>query len=73
RPAVLGLTVSIEDNLPTLLRTVDEVTRMMPELPVIVGGQAAAAAAALGLAAPVVEHSRDMLSAVERLTAAPAA
>ncbi len=73
RPAVLGLTVSIEDNLPTLLRTVDEVTRMMPELPVIVGGQAAAAAAALGLAAPGVEHSRDMLSAVERLTAAPAA
>ena len=72
RPAVLGLTVSIEDNAPTLLRTVVELTRMMPDLQVIVGGRAAAAAAARGLAASVVEHSGDMLSATERLTAAPA-
>jgi methanogenic corrinoid protein MtbC1 len=40
KPDMLGLSLSIYSNLPSLLGVLDAVTRAHPELPVLVGGQA---------------------------------
>lgn len=40
RPDLLGLSLSIYFNLPSLLRALDEVSAKYPDLPILVGGQA---------------------------------
>jgi methanogenic corrinoid protein MtbC1 len=40
KPDLLGLSVSIDSNVPAMLKALDAVTAAHPELPIIVGGQA---------------------------------
>jgi PAS domain S-box-containing protein len=70
RPAVVGLTVGMPENVPTLLREVAELGRLEPAPQVIVGGRVSAQAIAQGLTAPVVEHSEVVLAIMETLTLA---
>jgi MerR family transcriptional regulator, light-induced transcriptional regulator len=50
KPDLVGLSLSITDNLPALTRALDALTSCYPELPVLVGGQALARGAAGALA-----------------------
>ena len=71
RPDVVGLTVGMSLNVPTVIREVHEVTQLEHAPRAMVGGRAAADAVRYGLSVPVVAHSDEVLAAVEALLAAP--
>jgi diguanylate cyclase (GGDEF)-like protein len=71
-PAVLGLTVSMGLNVPTLLWEIEEVSKLDHPPAVMVGGRALAAAVERGLIAPVIADAEHILPVVQRLIATPA-
>ena len=71
RPDVLGFTVTMALNVPTMIWEIHEIIRLEAPPRVMTGGRAAAHAAKQDLSAPVVEHCDQVLSVIERLLAAP--
>jgi len=70
-PAVLGLTVSLTVNVPTLFWEVEEVGKLDDPPAAMVGGRALAAAGEEGLSAPVVADAEQVVAVVKRLIATP--
>jgi diguanylate cyclase (GGDEF)-like protein len=70
-PAVLGLTVSIPQNLPAFIRTLRAVSALEEPPAIFAGGLAVAAAIEQGLAIASVQSTEFLIEAVEALLAAP--
>lgn len=71
RPAVLGLTVSMALNVPTLLWEIEEISKLDHPPVVMVGGRALAAAIDEGLSAPVIADTERIAAVVKRLIVNP--
>jgi diguanylate cyclase (GGDEF)-like protein len=71
QPDVLGFTVSMGLNVPTMIWEIHELTELEQPPRVITGGRAAASAVKQGLSAPVVERCDQVLAVIKRLLAAP--
>jgi diguanylate cyclase (GGDEF)-like protein len=71
RPAVLGWTVSMALNVPTLLWEIGEISKLDHPPAVMVGGRGLADAIDQGLSAPVVADSEHVVAVVGRLIADP--
>ena len=73
RPAVVGLTVTMWLNVPTLLWEIEEISRLDQPPAVMVGGRALSAAVDQGLSAPVVADVEHVVAVAEHLIAGPPA
>ena len=71
RPDVLGFTVSMSLNVPTMIWEIHELTKLDQPPRVMTGGRAAASAVTQGLSAPVVDHCDQVLAVIDRLLGAP--
>jgi diguanylate cyclase (GGDEF)-like protein len=71
RPAVVGLTINMSLNVPTLLWEIEGLAKLDPAPAVMVGGRALAAAIDGGLTAPTVADAEQVLAVTQRLIAAP--
>jgi diguanylate cyclase (GGDEF)-like protein/PAS domain S-box-containing protein len=71
RPDVLGFTVSMSLNVPTMIWEISEIAKLEQPPRIITGGRAAVTAVKQGLSAPVVEHCDQVLGVIERLLGAP--
>lgn len=69
RPDLVGLSVTMPQNLPTLASAIDEINKLERPPRVIVGGRLAEQAVADGVPAAYVRRSDELLEAVERLLA----
>jgi diguanylate cyclase (GGDEF)-like protein len=70
-PAVLGLTVSMWLNVPTMIWEIEHLAKLEQPPAIMVGGRAADGAVERGLRTPVVSDCEHVIEIVERLIAAP--
>jgi diguanylate cyclase (GGDEF)-like protein len=71
RPAVVGLTVSMWLNVPTLLWEIEELAKLVPTPGVMVGGRALPPAIDQGLSVPVVADVEQVVAITQRVVAGP--
>ncbi|MEO5634143.1 diguanylate cyclase [Gaiella sp.] len=71
KPAVLGLSVTMPLNVPGLIREVEAVGALANAPQILVAGQAAPLLLEQGLDVPVILHSEEVVSVVERLLSLP--
>lgn len=70
QPEIVGLTVTMPLNLPTLAWAVTELRKREPVPRLIIGGRQAATAVTNGMRAAYAARSDELLDAVEQLLAA---
>jgi diguanylate cyclase (GGDEF)-like protein len=66
-PAVLGLTVTMPLNAPTLIQAIEVVCELAEPPAILVAGHAARLVIEQGLAVPIVERSEDVVAVLEQL------